>query len=138
MLVSQDGEVTVTNDGATIMKNMDVQHQVAKVMVELSQSQDEEGGDGTTGVVVLAGAMLEKAQELLDKGIHPVKVADGFEQACKIAVDHLSEIGYQIDFSEDNIEPLIEVAQTTLSSKIVNQYSFLLPIILDSSVRWQK
>ena len=138
MLVSQDGEVTVTNDGATIMKNMDVQHQVAKLMVELSQSQDEEVGDGTTGVVVLAGAMLEKAQELLDKGIHPVKVADGFEQACKIAVDHLSEIGYQIDFSEDNIEPLIEVAQTTLSSKIVNQYTFLLPIILDSSVRWQK
>lgn len=61
MLVSQDGEVTVTNDGATIMKNMDVQHQVAKLMVELSQSQDEEVGDGTTGVVVLAGAMLEKA-----------------------------------------------------------------------------
>ena len=58
MLVSQDGEVTVTNDGATIMKNMDVQHQVAKLMVELSQSQDEEVGDGTTGVVVLAGAML--------------------------------------------------------------------------------
>ena len=133
MLVSQDGEVTVTNDGATIMKSMDVQHQVAKLMVELSQSQDEEVGDGTTGVVVLAGAMLEKviilsthnnqAQELLDKGIHPVKVADGFEQACKIAVDHLAEIGYQIDFSEDNIEPLIEVAQTTLSSKIVNQYT---------------
>ena len=121
MLVSQDGEVTVTNDGATIMKNMDVQHQVAKLLVELSQAQDEEVGDGTTGVVVLAGAMLEKAQELLDKGIHPVKVADGFEQACKIAVDHLSEIGYQIDFSEDNIEPLIEVALTTLSSKIVNQ-----------------
>ena len=60
MLVSQDGEVTVTNDGATIMKNMDVQHQVAKLMVELSQSQDEEVGDGTTSVVVLAGAMLEK------------------------------------------------------------------------------
>ena len=60
MLVSQDGEVTITNDGATIMKNMDVQHQVAKLMVELSQSQDDEVGDGTTGVVVLAGAMLEK------------------------------------------------------------------------------
>lgn len=60
MLVSEDGEVTVTNDGATIMKSMDVQHQVAKLMVELSQSQDEEVGDGTTGVVVLACAMLEK------------------------------------------------------------------------------
>lgn len=138
MLVSQDGEVTVTNDGATIMKNMDVQHQVAKLMVELSQSQDEEVGDGTTGVVVLAGAMLEKAQELLDKGIHPVKVADGFEQACKIAVDHLSEIGYQIDFSEDNIEPLIEVALTTLSSKIVNQQISPLSVNIDLSVRWLK
>lgn len=62
MLVSQDGEVTVTNDGATIMKNMDVEHQVAKLMVELSQSQDDEVGDGTTGVVVLAGAMLEKVR----------------------------------------------------------------------------
>ena len=60
MLVSQDGEVTVTNDGATIMKNMDVEHQVAKLMVELSQSQDDEVGEWTTGVVVLAGAMLEK------------------------------------------------------------------------------
>lgn len=60
MLVSQDGEVTITNDGATIMKNMEVEHQVAKLMVELSQSQDDEVGDGTTGVVVLAGAMLEK------------------------------------------------------------------------------
>ena len=131
MLVSQDGEVTVTNDGATIMKNMDVEHQVAKLMVELSQSQDDEVGDGTTGVVVLAGAMLEKvhfggwphpqAQVLLDKGIHPVKVADGFEQACKIAVDHLSEIATTIEFTEENIEPLVEVALTTLSSKIVNK-----------------
>lgn len=133
MLVSQDGEVTVTNDGATIMKNMDVEHQVAKLMVELSQSQDDEVGDGTTGVVVLAGAMLEKvlflqnddlqAQDLLDKGIHPVKVADGYEQACKVAVDYLSEIATTIDFTEDNIEPLIEVALTTLSSKIVNKYN---------------
>lgn len=62
MLVSQDGEVTITNDGATIMKNMQVEHQVAKLMVELSQSQDDEVGDGTTGVVVLAGAMLEKVR----------------------------------------------------------------------------
>ena len=60
MLVSQDGDVTVTNDGATIMKNMDVEHPAAKLMVQLSQRQDDEVGDGTTGVVVLAGAMLEK------------------------------------------------------------------------------
>ena len=60
----------------------------------------------------------------MDKGIHPVKVADGFEQACKVAVDYLSEIATTIDFSEDNIEPLVEVALTTLSSKIVNKYYY--------------
>lgn len=67
MLVSQDGDVTVTNDGATIMKSMDVEHQVAKLLVELSQSQDDEVGDGTTGVVVLAGAMLEKVAFLTSR-----------------------------------------------------------------------
>jgi len=68
MMVSSDGDVTVTNDGATILKMMDVDHQIAKLMVELSQSQDDEIGDGTTGVVVLAGALLEQAEVLLDKG----------------------------------------------------------------------
>lgn len=63
-----------------------------------------------------------QAQVLLDKGIHPVKVADGFEQACKVAVEYLSEIATTIDFSDDNIEPLVEVALTTLSSKIVNKF----------------
>lgn len=62
-----------------------------------------------------------KAQNLLDKGIHPVKIADGFEQACKIAVEYLSKIASSIEFSQDNIEPLVEVALTTLSSKIVNK-----------------
>lgn len=63
-----------------------------------------------------------QAQVLLDKGIHPVKVADGFEQACKVAVEYLSDIATTIDFSDDNIEPLVEVALTTLSSKIVNKF----------------
>lgn len=68
MLVSPDGDVTVTNDGATILEKMDVQHEIAKLLVELSKSQDEEIGDGTTGVVVLAGALLAEAEKLLDKG----------------------------------------------------------------------
>ena len=66
-----------------------------------------------------------QAQEVCKKGIHPVKIADGYEQACKIAVDYLREISSTITFSEDNIEPLVEVALTTLSSKIVNKYFFL-------------
>jgi T-complex protein 1 subunit epsilon len=68
MLVGPDGDVTVTNDGATILDEMDVQHQIGKLLVELSKSQDDEIGDGTTGVVVLAGALLEQAEKLLDKG----------------------------------------------------------------------
>jgi len=77
MLVSSDGEVTITNDGATILQKMEVDHQVAKLLVDLSRSQDNEIGDGTTGVTVLAGALLEQAEKLLDKGLHPVAIAEG-------------------------------------------------------------
>lgn len=79
MLVSPDGEVIITNDGATILEKMEIHHQTAKLLAELSASQDNEIGDGTTGVVVLAGAILEQAQKLLDRGIHPLKIADGFD-----------------------------------------------------------
>jgi T-complex protein 1 subunit epsilon len=71
ILVSGDGEVCVSNDGATILERMEVQHEIAKLLVELSRSQDQEIGDGTTGVVVLAGALLEQAELLLDRGLHP-------------------------------------------------------------------
>ena len=74
MLVSADGDITISNDGATILQKMEVQHQVAKLLVDLSQSQDNEIGDGTTGVVVLAGALLEQAEKLLEKGLHPVRI----------------------------------------------------------------
>src|SRR3989338_6147455 len=91
MLVSPDNDVTVTNDGATILSEMQVENQVAKLMVELSKSQDNEMGDGTTGVVVLAGALLESAESLLKRGIHPSRIADGYEMACKVAVQHLGQ-----------------------------------------------
>ncbi len=99
MLVSGDGDVTITNDGATILAKMEVEHQVAKLMVELSQSQDNEIGDGTTGVVVLAGALLEQADRLLDRGLHPVRIADGFEHACEVAVKHLESIAGRDDLA---------------------------------------
>ena len=120
ILISPDGDVTITNDGATIMDRMDVNHQVAKLMVELSTSQDEEVGDGTTGVVVLAGALLEQAEKLLDRGIHPVRIAEGFEKAAEVAIQNLGDIADEISFSNDNLEPLIDIAMTTLSSKIIN------------------
>ena len=122
MLVSGDGDVTVSNDGATILKEMEVEHQIGKLLVELSKSQDDEIGDGTTGVVVLAGALLEEAEKLLDKGIHPIRIARGYEMACEIAVAHLATVADKVEFSVDNIEPLIQTAKTTLGSKIVNRF----------------
>ncbi|ELW70154.1 T-complex protein 1 subunit epsilon [Tupaia chinensis] len=120
MMVDKDGDVTVTNDGATILSMMDVDHQIAKLMVELSKSQDDEIGDGTTGVVVLAGALLEEAEQLLDRGIHPIRIADGYEQAARIAIEHLDKISDSVLVDPNDIEPLIQTAKTTLGSKVVN------------------
>ncbi|VDD75722.1 unnamed protein product [Mesocestoides corti] len=121
LLVSPDGDVTVTNDGRTILEKMDVQHEIAKLLVQLSQSQDDEIGDGTTGVVVLAGALLEQAESLLDRGIHPVRIADGFELAAKICVGVLDKISEEFKFSINDREPLIKTAMTALGSKIVSR-----------------
>jgi len=121
MMVSPDGDVTITNDGATILDKMDVSHQIAKLMVELSKSQDDEIGDGTTGVVVFAGALLEQAEELIDKGIHPIRIIDGYEAGLKIAIQRLEEISEKFDVNPNDPENLIQVAMTTLGSKIVNK-----------------
>lgn len=121
ILISPDGEIIVTNDGATILSQMEVEHQVAKLLVQLSRSQDDEIGDGTTGVVVLAGALLEQAEQLLDRGIHPLRVADGFERACSVAVAHLDKVSDEIAFSRDNTDILLKVAKTCLGSKIVSK-----------------
>lgn len=121
MLVSPDGDVIVTNDGATILEKMEIHHQTARLLAELSASQDNEIGDGTTGVVVLAGAILEQAQKLLDKGIHPLKIADGFEQACEIAVKRVEEIAEELDISKNNYEFLRKCATTALGSKVVSK-----------------
>jgi len=119
ILVSPDGEVTTTNDGATILDKMDVDHQIAKLLVELSKSQDDEIGDGTTGVVVLAGALLEQAEPLLDRGIHPIRIADGYDKACQIALKTLDRIAEDFPIAEK--EMLKRTAKTTLGSKIVNR-----------------
>jgi T-complex protein 1 subunit epsilon len=121
ILLSSDMDVTVTNDGATIMEQMEVENQIAKLLVQLSKSQDAEIGDGTTGVVVLAGALLEQAEALLEKGIHPIRVANGYEEACKLACDHLDKISENIPVSLEEPEGLIKIAQSCLSSKIVTR-----------------
>jgi len=86
MLVDSLGDVTITNDGATMLKEMDIEHPAAKMMVEIAKAQDSEVGDGTTSVVVLAGKLLEKAEELLNKDVHPTLIVDGFKKAAERAL----------------------------------------------------
>ncbi|KAH0346370.1 T-complex protein 1, partial [Aureobasidium melanogenum] len=125
ILISPDGDITVTNDGATILSqvliHMEISNHVAKLLVSLSQSQDSEIGDGTTGVVVLAGALLEQAADLIDKGIHPIRIADGYDAACEVAVSRLDQISDTMPFDKDNTENLFKVAKTSLGSKIVSK-----------------
>ena len=124
----------VTNDGATILEKMEVQHQTARLLVELSKSQDNEIGDGTTGVVVFAGALLEQAQKLLDKGIHPLKIADGFERACDIAVKRIDSIQEEIDIQKNDHEFLKKCAITSLGSKVVSKCQDLMADIAVKAV----
>ncbi|CAL6001424.1 TCP-1_chaperonin subunit epsilon [Hexamita inflata] len=121
ILISQDREVTITNDGATIMEKMEVENHIARLLVDLSICQDNEVGDGTTGVVVIAGSLLEQAEDLLDRGIHPIRISEGYEKACAIACSHLETFAEKIDFGA-NRELLIKSAMTSLGSKIINRY----------------
>lgn len=123
ILIGPDGDIQVTNDGATIMNNMELEHPIAKLLVELSKAQDDEIGDGTTGVVVLAGALLEQAEALIDKGIHPIRIADGYNRACEVAVAELDKVCDTIPFSQEHTSELLKVAKTSLGSKIVSKAS---------------
>jgi len=124
MIQSANGEVTITNDGATILKQMSVIHPTAKMLVELSKAQDIEAGDGTTTVVVLAGSLLEAADNLLAKGIHPTTISESFQRAAHQAEEILEQMSSPIDLKDDN--ELIKLATTSLNSKVVSQYSWLL------------
>ncbi|GAA5982400.1 hypothetical protein JCM11641_006971 [Rhodosporidiobolus odoratus] len=133
IMISPDGDITVTNDGATIMGQMQVENEIAKLLVELSKSQDDEIGDGTTGVVVLAGALLESASSLIDRGIHPIKIADGFDKACAVAVAELDRVGDVIEYTTEDTKELLKVAQTSMGSKIVSKaHSLFAQIAVDA------
>jgi len=131
MLVDSFGDVTITNDGATMLKEMDVQHPAAKMMVEVSKTQDDEVGDGTTSVVVLTGELLGKAVELMDKKIHPTVVIDGYRDAQDQALKLLDEIAIEVDPKDK--EMLKKVAVTSMASKLVSGYSdYLSHIAVDA------
>ena len=117
MLVDGFGDVTITNDGATILDEMEVQHPAAKMMVEVAKTQDDEVGDGTTTSVVVAGELLKKAEELLDQGIHPTVIVDGYREASNKALEVLNQIAIKIEPNDKAL--LRKVAEVSLASKIL-------------------
>jgi thermosome len=121
MLVDGLGDVTITNDGATILKEIDVQHPAAKMMVEISKATDNEVGDGTSSVVVLAGALIEKAEELITKDVHPTIIVDGYRKSALKSIEIFNQLAQKID--PGNKSELIKVARTSMQTKLVSKDS---------------
>ncbi len=117
MLVDSLGDVTITSDGRTILDEIDVEHPAAKMMVEVAKTQDDEVGDGTTTSVIVAGELLGKAEELIDKNVHPTIIIDGYRKAADKALETLEKIA--IPVSPSDKEFLKKVAMTSMASKLV-------------------
>ena len=132
MLVDSLGDVTITNDGATILKEIDVQHPAAKMLVEISKSTDNEVGDGTTSVVVLAGALLEQAESLITQDVHPTIIVDGYKKAGNKAKQYLKDIAEQV--TPDDKSALLKIAKTSMQTKLVRKDSDKLADIIVQAV----
>jgi len=131
MIQKGAGEVLITNDGATILSQLQVFHPTAQMLVQLSKSQDIEAGDGTTGICVIAGALLQACAELLSKGIHPTVIADAFKQAAAKAEEVLVSIARPVDLLDR--ESVLDAVNTCLASKVVHQNADVLsPISVDA------
>ncbi|WP_456475604.1 thermosome subunit beta [Candidatus Pyrohabitans sp.] len=115
MLVDSIGDVVVTNDGVTILKEMEVEHPAAKMMVEVAKTQEDEVGDGTTTSVVIAGELLKRAEELLDQDVHPTVIAKGYRMAAEKAEEILQSMAADIDINDDEL--LKKVAETAMTGK---------------------
>lgn len=134
MLVDSLGDVTITNDGATILKEIDVQHPAAKMIVEISKTTDQEVGDGTTSAVVLAGSLLENAEELINKDVHPTIVVDGYRKAADKAIEFLDEISVKLKPGDKTA--LKHVAETSMLTKLVADNSEeLATLIVDAMLQ---
>jgi len=131
MLVDSLGDVTITNDGATILKEIDVQHPAAKMIVEISKTVDNEVGDGTTSSVVFGGTLLARAEDLLKKDVHSSIIVDGFQAAADKTLEIYSELSKKI--KPDDRESLIKIATTSMQSKLISEDSGVLSkIVVDS------
>ena len=133
MLVDQFGDVVITNDGATILKEIDVQHPAAKMMVEVAKTQDSEVGDGTTTSVILAGELLKRAKKLLEQKIHPTVITEGFRKAADKAIEILEKMSVKSGIDDE--EGLKNSAMTCMSSKIVSESKEKLAIICMDAIK---
>jgi len=118
MLVDSFGDVTITSDGRTILDEMDIQHPAAKMLVEVAKAQDNEAGDGTTSAVIIAGELLSKAEELVEKGVHPTVVIEGYKKAAEKSLETLDKLAMSIDLKTGK-EYLKKAAITAMASKLV-------------------
>jgi len=124
MLIDGMGDIVITNDGATILKEMDIEHPAAKMIVEVAKTQDDEVGDGTTSAVVIAGELLKNAEDLLGQKVHPTVIAEGYQQAASKALEILSKIAITVKPTDHAM--LKQVAETAISGKGAEAYKDLL------------
>ena len=120
MLVDSFGDVTITSDGRTVLDEMDIQHPAAKMMVEVSKTQDDEAGDGTTTAVIIAGELLGKAEDLIEKGVHPTVIIDGYRKAAEKALETLEKIAISVRSTDKAW--MKKVATTSMASKLVAEH----------------
>ena len=132
MLVDSMGDVTITSDGRTVLDEMDIQHPAAKMMVEVAKTQDDEVGDGTTTSVIVAGELLAKAEDLIEKRVHPTVIIDGYRKAAEKALEALDKIA--ISVNPDDKESLKKVAMTSMASKLVAENREYLAEIASSAI----
>ncbi len=134
MLVDPFGDVIITHDGATIMKEIEVEHPTAKMMVDLAKSQEQEAGDGTTTVVLLAGELLAKAEDLLDLGIHPTVIISGYRKAAEKAVEYLNEIAIKVPWNDKELlKKIAKIAMSSKSARVALDY--LADLVVDAALQ---
>ncbi len=130
MIVDEMGDVTISNDGATILKEISIEHPVGKMMVDIAKTQDTEIGDGTTTAVVVAGELLAEAEKLLDNGIHPSSIINGYRLATTKAIEYYNDISYKVDYKDE--KKLYNIAITAMTGKAAESCQKLAKLVIDA------
>src|SRR3989338_881669 len=130
MLVDELGDITITNDGATILENMSIDHPVGKMLVEVAKTQDNEVGDGTTSVVVIAGELLKEAERLLEQDIHPSLIVKGYRMAAERAAEELDKLSDKVTVKDKGV--LLKIASTSMTGKAAEGKDILSNLLIDA------